>query len=224
MKTLFATTAVIGLIAIAPLAWSQDDHHGGGGGDHPGGGGPAAHGGPAPGGGAAHGAGAGGHAGPAAVHMSPAGPGAGAPHGAAAHGPMGAAVTHTPDAHTTFAPHNGDPHEGAIHSAGPALHGGAPGHGRPADNFASLRRSVPAAQHFHAGAYRAPSGYRARRWNSGQRLPHSYFSRNYWITDYLLYSLLAPPPGLVWVRVGDDALLIDEYSGEVIQVEYGVFY
>ena len=30
--------------------------------------------------------------------------------------------------------------------------------------------------------------------------------------------------GAVWVRDGDDALLIDRYSGEVIEVEYGIFY
>ena len=35
---------------------------------------------------------------------------------------------------------------------------------------------------------------------------------------------MPPPPDAVWVRYGDDALLIDRYTGEVIQVEYGVFY
>jgi len=34
---------------------------------------------------------------------------------------------------------------------------------------------------------------------------------------------MAPPDGYVWVRYGDDALLIDEYSGDIIQVEYDVF-
>jgi Ni/Co efflux regulator RcnB len=31
-------------------------------------------------------------------------------------------------------------------------------------------------------------------------------------------------PGTVWVRYGDDALLIDQYTGEVIQVAYGIFW
>ena len=35
---------------------------------------------------------------------------------------------------------------------------------------------------------------------------------------------MPPPPGTVWVRYGRDALLIDRYTGEVIQVEYSVFY
>jgi Ni/Co efflux regulator RcnB len=94
---------------------------------------------------------------------------------------------------------------------------------RPAA-IASLRRNVQSSRRFNAGAYQPPRGYSPRRWSYGDRLPGGYYARNYWITDYLLYSLFAPPPGLVWVRVGPDALLIDEYTGEVIQVEYGVFY
>jgi Ni/Co efflux regulator RcnB len=89
---------------------------------------------------------------------------------------------------------------------------------------AALRRNVQAQRHFSAGAYRQPQGYRQRHWSYGQRLPGGYYARNYWITDYLAYSLFAPPDGLVWVRVGPDALLIDQYSGEIIQVDYGVFY
>ena len=47
---------------------------------------------------------------------------------------------------------------------------------------------------------------------------------NYWLKDYVDYGLPPPPYGAVWVRVGGDALLIDQYTGEVIAVEYGVFY
>ncbi len=86
-----------------------------------------------------------------------------------------------------------------------------------------LRRNVQASQHFHAAAYRAPEGYARRHWGYGERLPSAYFARNYWIMDYSLYALLAPPEGLVWVRVGDDVMLIDRYTGEIIQVDYGYF-
>ena len=103
--------------------------------------------------------------------------------------------------------------------AGPAT---APTQRSPA--VAALRRNVQASQHFHAGAYRPPQGYAPRRWSYGDRLPSAYFGRGYWITNYWIYSLSAPPPGLVWIRVGNDALLIDEYTGEVIQVDYGFFY
>ena len=94
---------------------------------------------------------------------------------------------------------------------------------RPAA-VAAPRRNIQASRHFHAGVYRGPQGYVARRWRFGERLPAAYFARDYWISNYLLYSLFAPSSGLVWVRVGNDALLIDERTGEIVQVEYGLFY
>jgi Ni/Co efflux regulator RcnB len=89
---------------------------------------------------------------------------------------------------------------------------------------ARLRRNVTAARHFHAGLYRAPPGYHYRRWGFGEFLPAIYWGRDYWITDFLAFGLFAPPGGYIWVRYGPDALLIDQYTGEIIQVDYGVFY
>ena len=88
----------------------------------------------------------------------------------------------------------------------------------------ALRRNVQVQHHYHAGTYQAPRGYARHRWSYGQRLPVSYYARNYWISNYLLYALFAPPSGLVWVRVGNDAFLIDRYDGEIIQARYNVFY
>ena len=88
----------------------------------------------------------------------------------------------------------------------------------------SLRHNVQASHHFHNGNYNAPQGYQSRQWRYGERLPRLYFARDYWITDYLMFGLFAPPTDLIWVRVGDDALLIDRYSGDIVQVDYGVFY
>lgn len=108
-------------------------------------------------------------------------------------------------------------------SAGGGRAGSAAGARANVDVHA-YQRNVSSARHFQAGAYRAPQGYSYRRWSWGQRLPAIYFGRNYWIGDYASYGLFAPPYGLVWVRFGPDALLIDEYSGEIVQVDYGVFY
>lgn len=88
----------------------------------------------------------------------------------------------------------------------------------------SLRLNKQAARRFHGGSYNRPTGYQNRRWGYGERLPQAYFVRNYWITDFVSFGLFAPPSDLVWVRVGDDALLIDRYTGEIVQVDYGVFY
>jgi Ni/Co efflux regulator RcnB len=93
---------------------------------------------------------------------------------------------------------------------------------RPSIN--SLRHNLQASRQYHNGNYNAPQGYQARHWSYGDRLPRGYYNRNYWLTDYLMFGLFAPPDGLIWVRVGDDALLVDEISGDVVQVDYGVFY
>jgi Ni/Co efflux regulator RcnB len=91
-------------------------------------------------------------------------------------------------------------------------------------NVLALRSNTQASHRFHAGTYHRPHGYHFRHWRYGEHLPSFYFVSSYWIMDYLMYSLFAPPDGYVWVRVGDDALLIDRYTGEIIRVEYGVFY
>ena len=91
-------------------------------------------------------------------------------------------------------------------------------------NFDRFRGSFQAQQRFRAGSFRAPSNYNYRRWSFGQRLPSSYLSRSFWLTDAIAYGLFAPPPGLIWVRYGPDALLVDQYTGEIVQVRHGVFY
>jgi len=95
--------------------------------------------------------------------------------------------------------------------------------GRQTD-FSSMRRNMQAPKHFRSGSYRAPQGYQYRHWSYGERLPRGYYVRNYWIANFMMFGLFAPPSDLVWVRVGDDALLIDRDSGEIVQVRYGVFY
>lgn len=101
-------------------------------------------------------------------------------------------------------------------------------HGRPVSHVnarvAALRRNVRALHRFHAGIYRAPPGFRYRRWGFGQFLPAIYWGRDFWITDFLAFGLFAPPDGYIWVRYGPDAMLIDEYTGEILQVDYGVFF
>lgn len=95
---------------------------------------------------------------------------------------------------------------------------------RSQQNYGSLRLNAQASRRFHGGSYLQPTGYQYRHWGHGERLPSAYYGRNYWISNFLMVGLFAPPPELVWVRVGDDALLIDRYSGEIVQVRYGVFY
>lgn len=93
-------------------------------------------------------------------------------------------------------------------------------------NWSEYHRAFSAPQRFHfrGGVYHRPAGWYYRRWTYGDFLPSLFWGSSYWIDDFAYYDLMPPPPDAVWVRYGDDALLIDRYTGEVIQVEYGVFF
>ena len=69
-----------------------------------------------------------------------------------------------------------------------------------------------------------PAGWYDHRWTFGEFLPSAFWGRDYWLSNYSIYDLPPPPYGATWVRVGTDALLVDQDSGEVITVEYDVFY
>jgi Ni/Co efflux regulator RcnB len=88
------------------------------------------------------------------------------------------------------------------------------------------RRNVEARHHYRyrGDAWRWPSGHSYRRWTFGMTLPSLFWGSNYWISDYSYYGLAYPPPGTVWVRYGNDAILIDRYTGEILEVVYGQFY
>lgn len=87
------------------------------------------------------------------------------------------------------------------------------------------RRAVRATRRFHASRpWVAPRGYSYRRFSLGQRIPALLLVSTYFLTDYSLYGLEPAPYGYVWVRDGSDAVLVDRYTGEVIQVQYDIFY
>lgn len=96
--------------------------------------------------------------------------------------------------------------------------------GRHPGRFAKVRRATHATRRFHAGIYHRPHGWYARHWRLGYRLPRAWFVRDYWITDWAIYGLWAPIDGLVWVRVGPDAMLIDPVTGEIVSIEYALFW
>jgi Ni/Co efflux regulator RcnB len=87
----------------------------------------------------------------------------------------------------------------------------------------AYRHNYQAARSFHVGPYHAPPGWHEHRWVYGEILPRAYWAPRYILADYWLFALEVPPVGFEWVRVGADALLISIASGEVLQVEYGVF-
>ena len=101
---------------------------------------------------------------------------------------------------------------------------GAGPHGFGHRDFGSIHGNFHAERRFHAAPWHPPRDYQYRRWTYGERLPSLYFAPGLWITSFGLYGLMAPPPDTVWVRNGPDALLVDRDSGEIIRVQYDVFY
>jgi Ni/Co efflux regulator RcnB len=85
------------------------------------------------------------------------------------------------------------------------------------------QHNFQAEQTFHIGPYHPPRGWNGQRWVYGQILPRGFWAAPYILADYWLFSLEVPPVGCEWVRSGDDALLVDTNTGEILQVEYGVF-
>jgi Ni/Co efflux regulator RcnB len=90
--------------------------------------------------------------------------------------------------------------------------------------FRDFHRNFQASRRFRGPDYRRPAGWYSRRWAFGEFLPAAFWVRDYWLIDFADYDLPPPPYGAVWVRVGRDALLVDEDSGEIITVAYSVFY
>lgn len=76
---------------------------------------------------------------------------------------------------------------------------------------------------FHLGLYIDPFGYGYQSFAIGYRLPPIYFGQQYWI-DPAMYELPYPPPGTQWVRYWNDALLVDMYTGQVVDVIQGFFW
>ena len=70
---------------------------------------------------------------------------------------------------------------------------------------------------FSLGIYYDPFGFGYRSFNVGYRFQPAYFGEQYWI-DPALYGLPYPPPGTQWVRYWNDAVLVDMYSGQVVDV------
>ena len=83
----------------------------------------------------------------------------------------------------------------------------------------------------YGGVYRLPryydpfgDAYGYRRYSPGFRLGPAYFGQRYWIADPWRYRLPEVWGPYRWVRYYDDALLVDLYSGRVVDVIHRFFW
>ena len=77
---------------------------------------------------------------------------------------------------------------------------------------------------FTLGAYYDPFGWGYQPYSIGWRMWPSYYRSSYWLNDPWQYRLPYAPPGTQWVRYYNDVLLVDMYTGEVIDVVYDFFW
>jgi hypothetical protein len=86
--------------------------------------------------------------------------------------------------------------------------------------YRALNRHV-----YHIGRYYAPyRNYSYRRLSIGFSLDPLFFGSRYWISDPWQYRLPEVYGPYRWVRYYDDALLVDIYSGQVVDVIYNFFW
>jgi len=86
-------------------------------------------------------------------------------------------------------------------------------------NYRHHHRSI-----FHLGFYYDPFGWDYSPFQIGWRLWPNYYSSNFWINDPYYYRLPYAPPGTRWIRYYDDAILVDMWSGQVVDVIYDFFW
>lgn len=77
---------------------------------------------------------------------------------------------------------------------------------------------------FHLGTYYDPYRYGYRRFSIGYNLWPSYYGSNYWLNDPWMYRLPPVYGPYRWVRYYDDALLVNIYTGQVVDVIYSFFW
>jgi Ni/Co efflux regulator RcnB len=87
----------------------------------------------------------------------------------------------------------------------------------------AYQHNYRAAHSYRIGPYHRPEGWTEHRWVYGEVLPRPYWAAEYLIADYWLFALEVPPVGYEWVRDSNDAILVNISTGQVLQVEYGVF-
>jgi hypothetical protein len=138
--------------------------------------------------------------------------------------------------HPAFKPAPGPVGGGPSHPLGPPPGpvGGPPPHPLGGPAFAHPGGPPPGGPQFsyHGHPFNRvrinpfiyPLGWAYRQWAVGAFLPPLFLTPYYYYADWAALGLDPPPPGDQWVRYGPDLLLVDDTTGQVIDVIYGAFY
>lgn len=78
---------------------------------------------------------------------------------------------------------------------------------------------------FQVGVYYSPyRNYSYRRLSIGYFLDSLFFDQDYWIANPSYYRLPEAYGPYRWVRYYDDAVMVDIYSGEIVDIVYNFFW
>jgi Ni/Co efflux regulator RcnB len=77
---------------------------------------------------------------------------------------------------------------------------------------------------FRLGFYYDPFGWSYRRWSAGSYLYPSYYGSRFWLNDPGHYRLPPAYGPYRWVRYWNDALLVNVYTGQVVDVLHNFFW
>ena len=79
---------------------------------------------------------------------------------------------------------------------------------------------------YSPGIYYAPfRNYRYSRFSIGSYIDRAFYVNNlYVVSNPWHYRLPEPYPGTHWIRYYNDVLLVDHYTGEVVDVIYNFFW
>lgn len=77
---------------------------------------------------------------------------------------------------------------------------------------------------FRLGYYFDPFGWGYHRYGIGWRLWPAYYNEYFWLNDPWEYRLPYAPWPYQWVRYYNDAILVNVFTGQVVDVEYNFFW
>ena len=106
-----------------------------------------------------------------------------------------------------------------VFSASPVLAGNDPKHdGTPAQGKAQKSKAPKADGRHDNGLH---LGWYKQQWKRGDRIVWADIEPSYYVSDYRVYRLTAPPEGYRWVRPVDDRYLLVEVATGLIAQALG---
>ncbi len=91
-------------------------------------------------------------------------------------------------------------------------------------DYRRYQRDYYAQRRYRAPVYITPSRFYLRNWAFGDTLPYSSWYGSSYYLNWPQYGLPRPPIGAEWIRMRDDALLVDIWTGRVLAVYHNLFW